>query len=170
MGLFSGPELKSLRGLFIDQLQDIYDAEHRLTNALPKMAEKAHNPMLATAFRDHLKETERQIERLERVFEIIGESAKRKSCEAMKGLVAEGSEVLSATGEPDVIDAALICAAQRVEHYEMAGYGCLRSLASRLNLSEAVELLQTTLDEEGSADKKLTHIAETSVNAEAARA
>ena len=170
MGLFSSTELKSLRCLFTDQLQDIYDAEHRLTGALPKMAEKATSPQLAQAFRDHLQETERQIERLERVFEILGEKPKRKSCAAMKGLIEEGSEVLSATGDADVIDAALICAAQRVEHYEMAGYGCLRGLAKRLNMPEAIELLQASLDEEGAADHKLTDIAELQVNPEAARA
>jgi ferritin-like metal-binding protein YciE len=167
MGLFSGKTLNSLEQLFIDQLQDLYDAEHRITEALPKMAEAADSPQLAQAFRDHLQETERQIERLERVFEIVGQKAKRKSCEAMKGLVTEGNEVIAMSGNADVRDAALIAAAQRVEHYEMAGYGCVRTYARRLGYTEAEELLQATLDEEGATDHKLTALAETIVNPQA---
>lgn len=170
MGIFTSAEFNSLEDLFKDQLQDIHDAEHRLTEALPKMAEAADSPQLATAFREHLQETERQIERLERVFEIIGDKPKRKTCEAMKGLVSEGDEIISAKGNADVRDAALIAAAQRVEHYEMAAYGTLRTLASRLGHVEARELLQATLDEEGATDHKLTDIAERAVNPEAARA
>lgn len=167
MGLFTSKEFNSLDQLFIDQLQDLYDAEHRITNALPKMAEAASSPQLAQAFRDHLEETERQIERLERVFEIVGQAPKKKTCEAMKGLISEGEEIVQATGDPDVKDAGLIAAAQRVEHYEMAGYGTVRTFARRLGLTEAEELLQTTLDEEGAADHKLTAIAEASVNPQA---
>jgi ferritin-like metal-binding protein YciE len=167
MGLFSSTEFNSLEQLYIDQLQDLYDAEQRLTKALPMMAEAANSPQLAQAFRDHLQETERQIERLERVFEIAGQSPQRKTCEAMKGLVSEGNEVISASGDPDVKDAALIAAAQRVEHYEMAGYGTVRTFAHRLGFHEAEELLQATLDEEGAADHKLTAIAETLVNPQA---
>jgi ferritin-like metal-binding protein YciE len=167
MGLFSGKALNSLEQLFIDQLQDLYDAEHRITEALPKMAEAADSPQLAQAFRDHLQETERQIERLERVFEIVGQKAKRKACEAMKGLVTEGNEVIAMSGNADVRDAALIAAAQRVEHYEMAGYGCVRTYARRLGYTEAEELLQATLDEEGATDHKLTALAETIVNPQA---
>lgn len=170
MGLFTSEEFNSLDELFIDQLQDIYDAEHRLVEALPKMADTADSPQLAQAFRDHLGETKLQIERLEQVFSIIGQEPKRKTCEAMKGLISEGEEILSAKGSADVRDAALICAAQRVEHYEIAVYGCLRNLAGRLGKSDAQALLQTTLDEEGSADHKLTQIAESAVNPEAARA
>ena len=167
MGLFTSKEFNSLEQLFLDQLQDLYDAEHRITKALPKMAEAASSPQLAQAFRDHLQETERQIERLERVFEIAGHSPKKKACEAMKGLIAEGEEVVQASGDPDVKDAGLIAAAQRVEHYEMAGYGTVRTFARRLGLTEAEELLQATLDEEGAADHKLTAIAEASVNPQA---
>jgi ferritin-like metal-binding protein YciE len=167
MGLFTSTEFTSLEQLYIDQLQDLYDAEQRLTDALPKMAEAASSPQLAQAFRNHLQETERQIERLERVFEIAGVSPKRKTCEAMKGLISEGNEVVTATGDPDVKDAALIAAAQRVEHYEMAGYGTVRTFARRLGHHEAEELLQSTLDEEGGADHKLTAIAETLVNPQA---
>lgn len=167
MGLFTSKELNSLDQLFLDQLQDLYDAEHRITEALPLMAEAATSPQLAQAFREHLQETERQIERLERVFEIIGKPAKRKTCEAMKGLVSEGNEVISAKGDGDVRDAALIAAAQRVEHYEMAGYGTVRTFARRLGYTEAEELLQTTLDEEGATDHRLTAIAESIVNPQA---
>ncbi len=167
MGLFSSRELNSLEQLLVDQLQDLYDAEHRLTEALPKMAESADSPQLAQAFREHLQETERQIERLERVFEIIGQSPKRKTCEAMKGLVAEGSEVMALKGSPDVRDAALIAAAQRVEHYEMAGYGCVRTYARQLGYTEAEELLQATLDEEGATDHRLTSLAESIINPQA---
>ncbi len=169
MGLFTSKELNSLEQLFIDQLQDLYDAEHRITEALPKMAEAADSPQLAQAFRNHLQETERQIERLERVFEIAGQKAKRKTCEAMKGLITEGNEVISATGNPDVRDAALIAAAQRVEHYEIAGYGCVRTYAQQMGDQQAVSLLQQTLDEEGMTDKRLTQLAEQVINLEAER-
>ncbi len=168
MGLFSSTEFKDLKCLFIDQLQDIYDAENRLTKALPKMAEKASDPELKSSFQQHLQETREQAERLERVFEMIDEKAETKTCEAMKGLIKEGDEVINATGDETVIDAALIAAAQRVEHYEMAAYGCLRNLAERLGIPQAAELLQQSLDEEGNADKILTELAEGSINREAA--
>lgn len=169
MGLFSSLEFNSLEELFIHQLQDLYDAEHRLTEALPKMAEAAHSPGLKQAFEHHLAETKKQVNRLERVFEQINQQPKRTTCEAMKGLLEEGEEIISAKGCEDVRDAALIAAAQRVEHYEMAGYGSARNFAQRLGHHEAVRLLQETLDEEGSADKKLTQIAESTVNLEASR-
>jgi ferritin-like metal-binding protein YciE len=170
MGLFTSETFNSLDELFKDQLEDLYDAEHRLTEALPKMEKAADSAQLAQAFRHHLQETERQIERLERVFEIIEQQPKRKTCDAMKGLISEGDAVVNANGSADVRDAALIAAAQRVEHYEIAGYGTLRNFAERLGLSEAAELLQQTLDEEGAADKKLTDIAVSSVNVQATRA
>jgi len=163
-------ELTSLHDLFVEQLQDLYDAEQQLTKALPKMAKAAHSSDLQQAFQHHLEETERQVERLEHVFEEIGEEAKAKSCKAMKGLIAEGDEVLKAKGSEEVRDAALIAAAQRVEHYEIAGYGTCRAFAQRLGFERAAELLQQTLDEEGAADHKLTEIAEQSVNAEAQQA
>lgn len=168
MGIFTSETLDSFEDLFKDQLQDIYDAEHRITEALPTMADAADSADLAGAFREHLQESERQIERLERVFELLNEKPRRRTCDAMKGLIAEGEAIANAKGSADVRDAGLIAAAQRVEHYEMAGYGCLRSFAHRLNLGEAVELLQASLDEEGAADKKLTAIAEASINAETA--
>lgn len=170
MGLFTSTEFDSLDCLLIDQLQDIYDAELRLTKALPKMAEAASDTQLKAAFEHHLSETKEQVNRLERVFEIIGKDANTKTCEAMKGLIAEGEEMINAKGDEHVRDAALIAAAQRVEHYEMAAYGTVRNLARRLGHDQAAELLQQTLDEEGSADKKLTQIAESTVNRQAVTA
>ena len=163
-------EFTNLHGLLVEQLQDLYDAEQQMTKALPKMAEAAHCGNLKKAFESHLEETERQIERLEHVFEEIGEEAEAKTCKAMKGLIAEGDEVLKAKGSDEVRDAALIAAAQRVEHYEMAGYGTCRAFAQRLGFERAAEMLQETLDEESAADQKLTEIAEQSVNAEAQQA
>lgn len=167
MGLFS-ETLNTMEDLYLDQLQDIYDAEQRLTKALPQMAKAAHSPQLKRAFETHLKETEGQIKRLERCFELFGKSPKSKTCDAMKGLLSEGQAVINATGDPDVIDAALIASAQRVEHYEMAGYGCLRQFAMRCGQENAAELLQETLDEEEKTDRLLTEIAEGSVNVKAA--
>jgi ferritin-like metal-binding protein YciE len=160
MGLFSSMQLNSLQDLFVEQLQDLYDAEQRIVEALPKMADAAHNGSLKSAFRQHLRETQNHVKRLEQVFQLVGQSAKSKTCDAMKGLVSEGSEVVSAKGDPDVKDAALIAAAQRVEHYEIAAYGTARTFAQRLGKHEAVRLLQQTLDEEGATDKKLTALAE----------
>lgn len=168
MALFTSTEFKNLEDLFCDQLEDLYDAEQRLTKALPKMAEAASCPHLTDAFKHHLKETEGQVERLERVFRLLDKEPKTKTCEAMKGLIAEGEEIVKAKGDADVKDAALIAAGQRVEHYEMAGYGSARNFAQRLGLQEAAQLLQQTLDEEGSADHKLTELAEEGINKRAA--
>lgn len=170
MGLFSSMTLNSLDDLFLVQLQDLYDAEQRLTKALPKMAEAARHRELKSAFQKHLRETEQHVKRLEKVFSILGQSAQRETCEAMKGLISEGDEAIGAGGSDDVRDAALIAAAQRVEHYEMAGYGTVRTLAEQLGHKEIARLLQETLDEEGACDKKLTEIAESRVNTRAARA
>ncbi|GAC1322566.1 MAG: ferritin-like domain-containing protein [Isosphaeraceae bacterium] len=164
MGLFSGPKLNTLDDLFVSQISDLYDAETRLTEALPKMAEAATSKKLKTAFESHLKETEEHVSRLETIFEQLGLPAKRQTCQAMKGLLAEGDEVLDAEGEADVKDAALIAAAQRVEHYEMSGYGTAKTFARRLGHDKAVTLLEKTLKEEAAADEKLTAIAEGSVN------
>lgn len=168
MGLFS-ETLNTMEDLYLDQLEDLYDAEQRLTKALPKMAAAAHSPELKRAFETHLRETEGHIKRLEQCFDLIGKKPKSKTCDAMKGLVSEGDTVVSATGDPDVKDAALIAAAQRVEHYEMAGYGCLRQFAIRCGQENAAELHQETLDEEEKTDRLLTEIAESSVNVKAAR-
>jgi ferritin-like metal-binding protein YciE len=169
MGLFSSMTLNSLEDLFVVQIQDLYDAERRLIKALPKMAAAAGNRQLKTAFENHLRETEQHVARLERVFETMGLTPQRETCEAMKGLIAEGEEAVGASGDADVKDAALIAAAQRVEHYEIAGYGTVRSLAQQLGHDQVAKTLQQTLDEEGACDKKLTKIAESSVNVGAAR-
>lgn len=164
MGLFTSVHYDSLDELFLHQLKDLYDAELRLTDALPKMVEKASCTQLKAAFKDHLQETEKQVERLETIFQQLGQEAEREKCHAMVGLISEGDEVLSAEGDADVIDAALIAAAQRVEHYEISGYGTARAFAQRLGNSYAAELLQQTLDEESAADEKLTTVAESAVN------
>ena len=169
MGLFTSTEFNSLHDLFLEQIQDLYDAEERLTKALAQMADAAHSPELKMAFRDHLRETENQIKRLEQVFQLLGHSPQRETCEAMKGLIAEGQEMISAKGDPDVKDAALIAAAQRVEHYEIAGYGTARTFAQHLGHDQIAHLLQETLDEEGNADKRLTRLAESSINVKAER-
>jgi ferritin-like metal-binding protein YciE len=168
MGLFTNKEFNSLDDLLVDQLYDLYDAEHRMTSALPKMAQAAANPQLRSAFEQHLTETKGQINRLEQAFQRLGKSPQRETCEAMKGLISEGEEMVSATGDDSVKDAALIAAAQRVEHYEIAGYGTARSLAQQLGRSDVANLLQETLDEEGATDKRLTQIAESAVNRQAA--
>jgi len=171
MGLFSSnPRLDSMETLLIDQLQDLYDAEKRLTKALPRVAEASSNPALQHLIREHLRETEGHVTRLERAFSILGRPAKAKTCEAMKGLVAEGDEMIGATGDSAVKDAALIATAQRVEHYEMAGYGSARAFAHQLGQTEVTRLLQETLDEEKAADQKLTQLAERSVNTRATHA
>ncbi len=161
-------KIKSLSDLFLDELKDVYDAEHQLIKALPKMAKAANSDKLRAAFEAHLQETEEQIKRLEQVFEIIDKKPTRKSCKAMKGLVEEGQEMMKEDMDPEVKDAALISSAQRVEHYEIAAYGCLRTWADLLGMKDAKKLLQTTLDEEGKTDEKLTKLAETSINVKAA--
>ncbi|HAW29272.1 ferritin-like domain-containing protein [Gimesia maris] len=170
MGLFTSKEFSNLEDLFVEQIQDLYDAENRLVDALPKMAEAASCQELKSAFQTHLGETKEHVKRLESVFKGMGVEPKRESCEAMKGLISEGEEMVKAKGDSNVKDAALIAAAQRVEHYEMAGYGSARNFAQRLGKTNLAEILQETLDEEGNADKILTQIAEESTNKAAARA
>jgi ferritin-like metal-binding protein YciE len=170
MGLFTSTTFDTFDALLLDQLQDLYDAEKRLTSALPKMAEAAHNNSLRIAFQQHLRETQNQVTRLERAFQLLGQSAEAKTCEAMKGLITEGQEAIDARGDPDVKDAALIAAAQRVEHYEIAGYGTARTFAQRLGKADVARLLQETLQEEEATDKKLTQLAESSINPKAAMA
>ncbi len=151
--------IRTFEDLLIDELKDLYDAEHQLTKALPKMAKAATSSDLKTAFESHLKQTEGHIKRLEQVFEGLGKKATRKTCAAMKGLVEEGSQTIEEEMDPEVKDAALIGAAQRVEHYEMAGYGTVRTFAHLLGHHDLEAILQSTLDEEGTADHKLTDIA-----------
>jgi len=159
--------LDSLHNLYVNELKDLYSAENQLVKALPRMAKAASAPALEAAFREHLEVTKGQVERLEKIFEGLGVSPKGKKCKAMEGLVEEGKEILEEKGEPSVIDAALIAAAQRVEHYEMAGYGCVRTFARLLGYDKAAAQLQKTLDEEGEADKKLTQLAESVINVRA---
>jgi len=156
--------LNDLQDLLVDQLRDLYDAEHQLTKALPKMAKAATRPELRQAFEKHLSQTEEHVNRLEQVFEILGERAKAKPCKAMKGLIEEGSEVLKEKASDSVRDAALIAAAQRVEHYEIAAYSTVRTFAENLGQREAASILNQTLKEEGETDKTLTQIATTCVN------
>ena len=143
--------------LLVEELKDLYSAETQITKALPKMAKNAKAEELRTAFETHLKQTEGQIKRLDRAFELLGKSASGKTCKAMKGLLEEGEEVIKNT-EGEVRDAAMICAAQKVEHYEMAGYGSVRTWAQQLGQKEIADLLQQTLDEEGETDHKLTQL------------
>lgn len=149
----------TLEKLFISELKDLYSAEKQITRALTKMAKAATSEELRKAFESHLKETEGQIERLDRVFEILGKAASGKSCHGTKGVLEEGEEVMGETAEGDVRDAAMISAAQRVEHYEMAAYGAVRTYAELMGEKEIAKLLQETLDEEGETDKKLTALA-----------
>jgi ferritin-like metal-binding protein YciE len=163
-------ELDSLKKLYIDELRDLYSAETQLVKALPKMAKGAQNEDLKNGFLEHCEETKTQVERLEQIFKELGVAPKGKTCHAMKGLIEEGSEFLEHKGDPSVIDAGLISAAQKVEHYEMAGYGCVRTYAEMLNETNAVELLQETLDEESNTNEKLNELALNVINLEAAKA
>jgi ferritin-like metal-binding protein YciE len=160
-------KLESLRDLFVEQLQDLYDAEQRITKALPKMAKAATSPDLKAAFQKHLTETEGQVKRLEQVFEALGEKAEKKTCKAMQGLIAEGEETIKEDAEPEVKDAALIAAAQRVEHYEMAGYGTVSAYAKLLKEKNVLKLLQATFAEEKATDEALSALAESTINVEA---
>jgi ferritin-like metal-binding protein YciE len=160
--------LDSLEKLFIEELKDIYNAEKQLTRALPRMAKAAESQELSQAFTNHLRETEGQIQRLERVFKEVGQAVRGKKCKGMEGLIEEGKEMMEEDGEPEVKDAALIASAQKVEHYEIAAYGCLRAYAELLGYSEAAQLLQQNLQEEEAADKKLNQLAEGGINEQAA--
>jgi ferritin-like metal-binding protein YciE len=160
-------KLDSLKKLYIEELQDLYSAENQILKALPKMAKAATSKELQAAFNEHLEQTKGHAKRLETIFEKLGESPKGKTCKAMEGLVKEGDELMKEDAEPEILDAGLIAAAQRVEHYEMAGYGTVRNYAKMLKENDAARLLQETLDEEGATDKKLTQLAESVVNPEA---
>jgi len=161
-------ELQNLRDLYIDELKDLYSAEKQLVKALPKMAKNATNPELKKAFTDHLTETRGQVTRLERIFETLDASPRGKKCVGMEGLIEEADELLEEDAEEDVLDAGLISKAQHVEHYEMAGYGTVRTYALTLGETEHAALLQQTLDEEEAADKLLSSLAEGCINLEAA--
>lgn len=160
-------KLKNLHDLFADELKDLYSAENQIIKALPKMIKTATSTELAEAFKDHLEVTKAQVTRLEKVCKMLDINPKGKKCKAMEGLLEEGKELMSEDAEPAVMDAGLIGAAQRVEHYEMAGYGCVRTYARLLGYDEAGDLLQETLDEEADADKTLSDLAESVINVEA---
>ena len=160
-------KLDSLKTLYVEELRDLYNAENQLLKALPKMAKKASTPELKRAFEQHLEETRTHVDRLDQIFDRLGKKPTGKTCHGMKGLIEEGSEIMSEDATPAVRDAGIISAAQKVEHYEIAGYGTVRTFASLLGEDEAEDLLQETLDEEGAADEKLTEIAESMVNEEA---
>ena len=153
-----------LHELFLEELADVYNAEQQLTKALPKLAKAAQNEDLREAFESHLEETENHVSRLEQVFESLDESPKRKKCKGMEGIIKEGQEVLSEHKQSDELDAALIAAAQKTEHYEIATYGCLCTWAQEMGHDKAVDLLKETLEEEKAADVKLTGIAKSSSN------
>jgi ferritin-like metal-binding protein YciE len=153
-----------MQDLFLNELKDVLNAERQLVEALPKMAKAAQSPQLQQAFTKHLRETEGHVERLERIFKSLGETPRGKACKGMQGLVEEGKEILQEDGAREVIDAALISAAQRVEHYEIAAYGCLRTYAQLLGNADADRLLQQTLAEEEATDKALTALGEGGIN------
>jgi ferritin-like metal-binding protein YciE len=156
----------SLNELFVEELRDMYDGENRLTKALPKMAKAAEHPELQAAFTSHLKETQRQVKRLEQVFRAVGETPRGKKCDGIIGIVEEGKHAMEEL-DGAVLDAALIAGAQKVEHYEIASYGTLAYFADLLGNDEAKNLLGETLDEEKAADKKLNDIAKSRVNRDA---
>ena len=160
-------KLNTLKTLYINELRDLYNAENQLLKALPKMAKAASSEELKDVFQKHLEQTKSHVERLEEVFGEIGEKPKGKTCRAMKGLIEEGSEILHEDGEDSVIDAGIIVAAQKVEHYEIASYGSVRTFAQLLGKDRSAELLQTTLDEESETNEALNQLAEGIVNPEA---
>jgi ferritin-like metal-binding protein YciE len=160
-------KMNSLQDLFVEQLKDLYSAENQLVKALPKMAKAASNPALKAGFEEHLEQTRGQVTRLERICKQLGVAPKGKKCTAMEGLIEEGKELMEEDAAPSVLDAGLIAAAQKVEHYEIASYGTARTWAEQLRQAEAVRLLQETLDEEKETDEKLTQLAVATVNEEA---
>ena len=159
--------MKTLQDLFVHELKDIYNAEKQLVKALAKMAKGASSENLKASFEEHLEVTRGQVERLEEVFSLLDIAPRGKKCEAMEGLIAEGSSLLEEDAEEAVLDAGLIAAAQKVEHYEIASYGTLATFARHLGLDDAAELLEQTLAEEKEADVKLTELAESEINVEA---
>lgn len=160
---------ESLQELYLEQLRDIYDAENQLLKGLPKMAKAATNEELQAAFEQHAEQTEEHIARLDRIFEELDEKPKGHKCEAMKGLLEEAKNLIEEMeDDPDTLDAALICAAQKVEHYEIATYGCLRTYAELLGFDEQADSLQDSLDEEKDTDDNLTELAVTCINLDAA--
>lgn len=162
-------DMESLKDLFIEELKDLYSAENQILKALPKMIKKATSPELKRGFEQHLKETQIHVERLEKIFQELEQSPKGKKCKGMEGVIADGKELMEEDAEPEVMDAGLIGAAQHVEHYEIAGYGCVRTYAELLGHNNFTKLLQQTLDEEKATDEKLTGLAR-NINVEAEKA
>ena len=163
-------KLKSFEDLYVNELKDLYSAETQILKALPKMAQAASSPQLQQAFEEHLQQTERQVERLDEIFTKMGTKPTGKKCKAMEGLIEENRELLTMDSvDPEVLDAGLIVAAQKVEHYEIAGYGSVRTFAHILGDQQAEQMLQQILDEEAMTDKRLTQIAESTVNPAAER-
>jgi len=161
------PKKESLRELYVDELKDLYNAETQLVRTLPKLAKAASNAELRQAFEEHLRQTSEQVSRLEQIFEMLGEKPTGKKCLGMEGLIKEGAETMQEDYEDAVMDAAIIGAAQRVEHYEIAGYGTVREFAELLGENEHISLIEQTLEEEKQADEKLTQLAE-DINSQAA--
>jgi ferritin-like metal-binding protein YciE len=161
-------KMNTLKDLYLDELKDVYDAEQQIAKALPKMAKEATNEELRAAVEQHLDQTQTQIERLEQIFEELGEKAKGVKCEAAKGLIEEAKSMMEDAEDDDTRDAAIIAAAQKIEHYEIATYGTLRTYAELLGFDEQAELLQETLDEEKETDENLTELAVSCINIEAA--
>jgi ferritin-like metal-binding protein YciE len=159
--------METLQDLYVHELKDIYNAEKQILQALPKMAKKANHNDLKQAFEEHQRVTEEQVRRLDTIFSDLGQNPSGKKCKGMEGLIEEGEEILEEDADPDVRDAALIAAAQRVEHYEIAAYGTARTYARQLGFDNHVDLLQRTLDEEGETDKRLTKLAENRINRDA---
>ncbi len=158
---------ESLQDIYVEQLKDLYSAEQQILKALPKMAKAATHEDLRSAFEDHEVQTRTHVERLDKIFTQLGEKPGGHKCKGMEGLLAEGDELLEEHEESEALDVAMIAAAQRVEHYEIAGYGSVRTFANMLGLGDQADILQRTLDEEGDTDKKLTGLAETVINIDA---
>jgi ferritin-like metal-binding protein YciE len=163
-------EMNTLQELYVQELKDLYSAENQILKALPRMAKAASHKELKRGFTAHERQTRQQVKRLERIFKQLGENPRGKKCVGMQGILEEGTELIKERPEPDVLDAGLIAAAQHVEHYEMAGYGTVRTWADKLGRDQDAELLQQTLDEEKQTDMLLTDLAERSINIEAERA
>ena len=163
-------QMNSLRELYVEELRDLYSAENQILKALPRMIRAASNKDLQRAFTLHERQTQQHVKRLDRIFRMLDESTRGKKCKGIEGLLEEGQELIKERPEPEVLDAGLISAAQRVEHYEMAGYGTVRTYARQLGEEEQANLLQETLNEEGETDKLLTSLAESSINIEADQA
>jgi ferritin-like metal-binding protein YciE len=161
-------EMNSLQDVFVDELRDLLNAEQKIIKTLPKMAKKAGHRELQSAFQEHLEQTKGQVQRLEKIFESMGMAARGKRCKGIEGIIEEGQEMIEESEDQDLTDAVLIGAAQKVEHYEIAAYGTVRTYAQLLGNTQAARLLQQTLDEEKETDRKLTELAEGNINAEAA--